>query len=421
MYRVLYVDDEPALLEITQLYLERSGEFTVTTCAGGREAMTLLEEAAFDLIISDYQMPDMDGITLLKEVRSRFQDLPFILFTGKGREEVVIEAFENGADFYIQKGGDPRSQFVELSTKIRYAISRKRAEQALRESEERLTLALEGAELGTWDYTIGVGETVCNERWVQMLGYSPKECASSSQSWENIVHPDDLPGVKREFRRHIVGKTPRYEAEYRVRTRSGSFIWVLDRGKVIDRSDRGEALRAAGTHLDITGIKQAEEMRIHFERIFESSLNEIYLFDLHTLLFLDMNRGARENLGFSIEELRTMTPLDLKPEFTRESFDALLAPLRSGEKDQQVFFTVHRRKDGSLYPVEVHLQIARTGIIPLFFSIILDITEHRRMEMALKESEEKIVHLSQSLDEANRRLNLFTSATRQEPGEGKPA
>jgi PAS domain S-box-containing protein len=410
MYRILSIDDEPALLEITRLYLERSGEFTVTTCAGGREALALLEEVGFDLIISDYQMPEMDGITLLKLVRSRFRNIPFILFTGKGREEVVIEAFENGADFYIQKGGDPRSQFAELSNKIRYAISRKRAEQALRESEERLTLALEGAELGTWDYTIETGETVCNERWARMLEYSPEESSFSLLSWESLVHPEDLPGAKGEFQRHIEGKVPRYEAEYRVRTRSGGWISVLDKGKVIERDDRGEALRAAGTHLDITGIKQAEEMRIHYGRIFESSQNEIYLFDLHTLLFLDMNCRARENLGYSMEELRTMTPLDLKPEFTRESFDVLLAPLRSGEKDQQVFFTVHRRKDGSLYPVEVHLQIARTGIIPLFFSIILDITEHRRMERALKEREERIVHLSQSLDEANRRLNLFTSA-----------
>ena len=105
MYSVLYVDDEPNLLTIGKLFLERSGEFTVETKESAQEGLAVFGSRHFDAIISDYQMPEKDGIQFLKEVRSGYGDVPFILFTGRGREEVVIEAINSGADFYIRKVG----------------------------------------------------------------------------------------------------------------------------------------------------------------------------------------------------------------------------------------------------------------------------------------------------------------------------
>ncbi len=138
MFSVLYVDDERDLLELCKIFLEQSPEFNVKTAASGREALELLSTLPFDAIISDYQMPGMDGIALLKTVRQQFGDIPFILFTGRGREEIVIEAINNGADFYLQKGGDVKAQFAELAHKIRQATSRRQAEISLVESEKRL-------------------------------------------------------------------------------------------------------------------------------------------------------------------------------------------------------------------------------------------------------------------------------------------
>jgi len=109
MIRLLYVDEEPTLLEIGKIFLERDGAFLVDTTSSASAALAQMESTTYDAIISDYEMPKMNGIELLKMVRTSGNTLPFILFTGRGREDVVIQALNEGADFYLQKGGDPRS------------------------------------------------------------------------------------------------------------------------------------------------------------------------------------------------------------------------------------------------------------------------------------------------------------------------
>ncbi len=134
MISVLYVDDEPELLEIGKLFLEKKCAIRVATALSAIDALKALDQDHFDAIISDYQMPGLNGIEFLKKTRKKYGDIPFILFTGKGREEVVIEAINFGADFYIQKGGAPDSQFAELAHKVRQAVKRRRAESGLQDA-----------------------------------------------------------------------------------------------------------------------------------------------------------------------------------------------------------------------------------------------------------------------------------------------
>ncbi len=129
--RVLYVDDETSLLELGKVFLEQYPDVSVETVASAQAALDLLSKKTFDAIVSDYRMPEMDGIEFLKHVRRLYKDLPFILFTGRSREEIVIQALNEGADFYLQKGGDPKSQFTELVYKLKKSIAQRQAEREI--------------------------------------------------------------------------------------------------------------------------------------------------------------------------------------------------------------------------------------------------------------------------------------------------
>jgi diguanylate cyclase (GGDEF)-like protein/PAS domain S-box-containing protein len=134
---------------------------------------------------------------------------------------------------------------------------------------------------------------------------------------------------------------------------------------------------------DITERRRQEGTIARLGRILDESSNEIYVFDAETLRFVQVNEGAQRNLGYSWDEMRALTPLDLKPEFDRASFERLLDPLRRGGQEWVSFVTSHRRKDGSLYPVEVRLQLSRAEQPPLFVAIVQDISERKRAEERL--------------------------------------
>lgn len=171
---ILFVDDEPALLDIGKTFLEREAGVTVTTAQSAAEGLQFLEKTSFDAIVSDYQMPVMDGIAFLKEVRTRTRSLPFIIFTGKGREEVVIEAFNSGADHYMQKGGAARSQYAELGHKIRQAVQQRRAEAALWQKHAILRAILAASPNGI-AYVRNRTFQWVNDSLAAMLGYERDE------------------------------------------------------------------------------------------------------------------------------------------------------------------------------------------------------------------------------------------------------
>jgi PAS domain S-box-containing protein len=175
---VLYVDDEQPLLEIGKTFLEKSGSVQVEISLSVADAKERLTHRSYDAIVSDYQMPLTNGIEFLKFVRSRYGDLPFILFTGRGREEVVIEALNLGADFYLQKGGNPLPQFAELEHKIKQAVNQKQSEQRINESEERYRTLFEKASdaLFMMERDVYID---CNTKALEFLGCTREELIGS--------------------------------------------------------------------------------------------------------------------------------------------------------------------------------------------------------------------------------------------------
>jgi PAS domain S-box-containing protein len=173
--RVLHVDDDAGLLKLAKHALQTEGSFHVETALSVKEAFEMMREEKFDVIVSDYLMPDKDGLAFLKELRENGENIPFIIFTGKGREEVAKEALNLGADQYLNKTGDPEIVYCELAHSITKAVKIREAEEALRDSEEKFRAISES----TGDATISIdtqGMIVFWNRVAETIfGYSANE------------------------------------------------------------------------------------------------------------------------------------------------------------------------------------------------------------------------------------------------------
>ena len=146
----------------------------------------------------------------------------------------------------------------------------------------------------------------------------------------------------------------------------------------------------AGVIRDLSDLRLIEEQRATLGRIIEDSLNEVFIFEVDSWRFIQANRGARDNLGYSLSELQALTPLDIKPKFSEQQFNDLLAPLLSGEKEKTDFRTSHRRKDGTTYDVDVHIHMSTYLKRPVFVAIILDVTQRRQAERLVQQQRESM-------------------------------
>ena len=273
MISVLYIDDEPDLLDIGKLFLEEGGQIHVDTALSAADASVQMQSNVYDAIISDYQMPGMDGIEFLKTVRASGNIIPFIIFTGKGREEVVIQALNEGADFYLQKGGDPMPQFTELQHQVTIAVQHRRAEQALeerehelRESEADLLEAQRLAKIGSWRFDIPSNTITWSEELYRIFEIEKTAFGGEYNFFLHQVHPDDTPRVLETNRKAREGEGP-FEVEYRIVTREGRLKYIREVG-YSTKNARGEVVGLFGTAQDITARKRTEEeLRSSHERL----------------------------------------------------------------------------------------------------------------------------------------------------------
>lgn len=173
---MLYVDDEEELLELAMLYIGNKEGVNVDIAPSASQGLRMMSQRRYDVVVSDYQMPDMDGIQFLKFLRSTGDSIPFIIFTGRGREEVAIEALNAGADFYIQKGGNPRVQYAELLNMVRQVSDRKRSERMLCINNHRVQTMMEGSPILILSVDSHGTVMEINRNLQRLLGLEPEDC-----------------------------------------------------------------------------------------------------------------------------------------------------------------------------------------------------------------------------------------------------
>ncbi|MCH8011556.1 MAG: PAS domain S-box protein [Candidatus Marinimicrobia bacterium] len=263
---------------------------------------------------------------------------------------------------------------------------RKKAEDAVRESEEKYRTLIETSPEAVTMTDLEGNLSFVSQRTLEIHGYKKKEELLGKSAFE-LIAPEDHEKATINLKKTLEKGLIR-DQEFTLLKKDGArFKGELSCSLINDVSENPISFIA--TTRDITERKRAEEKIARFARIFEESLNEIYLFKADTLKFTQVNRAAQHNLGYTLEEIQKLTPLDLKPKFTPDSFAKLVGPLRKGEKKKIVFETVHKRKDQSIYDVEVHLQLMKHEREALFTAIILDVTERKGAEEALREAEQK--------------------------------
>jgi two-component system, cell cycle sensor histidine kinase and response regulator CckA len=201
---------------------------------------------------------------------------------------------------------DPHNVDGGVIWALQNITERRSAEAAAHEGQERLALALQGADLGSWDWDITTNSVRYDERWAEMLGYRLDEIEPHLRSWESLLHPDDVACAREVLASHLAGKTASYEVEHRLRHKSGSWVWVLSRGKVIARDATGKPLRAVGTHLDVTERRLKDEAlresAERFERLVQNSSDITAVADAEGRL-LSISGPVKTMLGVEPEEL----------------------------------------------------------------------------------------------------------------------
>jgi PAS domain S-box-containing protein len=396
LIRVLHVDDELGLLKVAKQCLELQGPFHVDTPCSVEEALNKLKEEEYDAVVSDYKMPGKDGLEFLETLRKNGNTIPFIMFTGKGREEIAIKALNLGADRYVNKTGDPETVYCELGHAIRTTVERKqiaeartRAEMSLRacgESYGRLfESTIEGILINGPDGKI----TSLNPAAANILGYSDPKQLIGTPAVELYANPEDRTRVLQELMKNGYAK----DREITWKKKDGILIEILA-SVTVQKDEKGNMLRTEGIFRDVTEKKQAEKALRESEekyRTLANSLPEIAFEANEQGKLTFVNERAYVITGYTQEDFaKGLNALDFPvPEHQGRAQENLKKAL-SGEKTGTNEYTF-QRKDGSTFPVLISSSpVVHEDKIVGLRGIIVDISQFKKMEMRLSENQTRL-------------------------------
>jgi PAS domain S-box-containing protein len=257
---LLILEDNPTDAALMVRELQRGG-FTPIWRRISVEA-AFLAELAFppDLILSDYSMPEFNGLRALSLLQERGLDVPFILISGTLGEEAAVEAMKQGATDYVLKDRLGRLvPAVQRAFQERHLREEARAlQESLRKAEARLKLAATASNLGLWDLNLETREVYFSPEWKLQLGYADAELPNQYEEWERRLHPEDRDRILERVAELRSDPAAGFVVEFRLRHRDGSYRWIHTRGVVMkDEADR--PCRLVGCHIDITETRLLEE------------------------------------------------------------------------------------------------------------------------------------------------------------------
>ncbi len=258
---ILLIEDNPADAALVRTVLEdhAAARFRLEHRDRLASGLERLRQGGVDLVLLDFSLPDSRGLETFRAVYSSSPRVPVIVLTSLEDDAVAVQAVAEGAQDYLVKR---QLDGTLLSRSIRYAIERNRADEALRDSEQRYALAVRGANDGLWDWAVAVDELYVSPRWREMLGYGNELGQWSSERWFASIHPDDREEFRSALAAHFQGGEEHFEHEHRMVDARSEERWVLTRGAVV-RDGAGTVVRMAGSQTDITTRKRAEQQLVY--------------------------------------------------------------------------------------------------------------------------------------------------------------
>ena len=264
-------------------------------------------------------------------------------------------------------------------------------------NEELLAQVTKLAKIGSWELNCIENKMYWSKTLYELHETDPKTFIPNLEDGINFYREDFREMVAEKITTSFETGIP-FDFEAVLLTAKNKERWVRCIGNA--EMINGKCIRLYGSFQDIHQQKMVELQKNSLQNTLENSLNEIYVFDADTFEFIYANRGALINIGYSIEEIKTLTPIGINPDYTVEDFKELITPLINYEKEKLIFFTNHKRKNGSLYPVEVHLQLVAENNQRRFLAVIVDITERKKSETNILQANERFEKVTEATNDA---------------------